>query len=145
MHNKKRSEFTYWKRPWHKWAILIAALAQLLCLWMNIQEYNQISKSDFLTASEWTDYMTQKNWQCSISGLLIICFLGIFLIGILARSPQMAKLLETLLLLFLTLAWGVTGFTFHLFSSYSKGIFGSLILLIAFGGTVHNLLQYRKK
>lgn len=145
MHNKKRSELTYWKRPWHKWAILIAALAQLLCLWMNIQEYNQISKTGFLTASEWTNYVSQKNWQCSISGLLIACFLGIFLIGIFARSPQMAKLLETLLLLLVTLAWGVTGFTLHLFSSCSKGTFWSLILLIAFGGTVHNLLQYRKK
>lgn len=64
MREGKRDGFTYWKRPWHKWVILVAALLQLLCLWMNLQEYNRISDAGFLSASEWADYAAQKGLQC---------------------------------------------------------------------------------
>ena len=142
---KSHSEFTYWKRPWHKWLVLVAALSQLLCLWMNIQEYNNISRAGVLSVSELTSYVSQKNWQCAINGVLATCFLGTFLIGIFARSQKGVRLSEGLLLLCLALAWGVAGFTLHFISLSYKGIFWLLILLIAFGGAVHNILQYHKE
>lgn len=142
---KKRSEFTYWKRPWHKWLVLVAALSQLLCLWMNIQEYNDISRAGILSASELASYMAHKNWQCAINGVLVVCFLGTFLIGLFARNPKVARLMEGFLLLLLALAWGVAGIVLQLLSSSSRGLFWAVILLIAFGGAAHNLLQYRKK
>ena len=145
MLDKKRTEFIYWKRPWHKWVVLVATLLQLPGLWMNIQEYNNISRIEILSAAEWASYASQKYWQCAISGVLIICLLGTFLIGTFAQSWKGAKLSEGFLLLFLAFAWGIAGFVLHPLSSIGKGLFWTLILLIAFGGAVYNLLQYRKK
>lgn len=139
-----RPEFTYWKRPWHKWLVLAAALLQLLCLWMNIQECNDISKAGILSASEWADYVAQKNWQCAINGMMAACCLGTFFVGLFVRSQKEARLIDGLLLLFLALAWGVTGVALQLISLSGKGLFWLLILLIAFGGAAHSLLQYYK-
>lgn len=141
---KSHTEFTYWKRPWHKWLVLVGPLSQFLCLWMNIQEYNKISSAGILSASEWTSYMAQKNFQCAINGLLAVCFLGIFLIGF-SRSKKGVRLIEGLFLVFLALAWGITGFVLHLISLNGTGLLWALILLIAFCGAIHNLLQYRKE
>lgn len=142
---KNHTEFTYWKRSWYKWLVLVGALSQLLCLWMNIQEYNKISRAGILSASEWASYMAQKNFQCAINGLLAVCFLGIFLIGFFARSQKEMRLIEGLFLVFLALAWGIIGFVLHLISLNGTGLFWALILLIAFCGAIHNLLQYRRE
>ena len=70
MLDKKRTEFIYWNRPWHKWVVLVATLLQLPGLWMNIQEYNNISKIEILSAAEWASYASQKYWQCAIRACL---------------------------------------------------------------------------
>ncbi len=142
---EKQDEFTYWKRSWHKWLILAVAIIQLLCLWMNIQEYNRIFTVGILSTSEWADYAASKNWQCAINGVMAGCFLGTFLIGIFAKSQRTARLAEGVLLLFLFFVCGTIGFTLHLFSLSGKGLVWILILLIAFGGAIHNFWQYRKE
>ena len=86
--------FTYWKRPWYQWLILAAAILQLLCLWMNLQEYHDLSAVGILTGSAWADYAAQKRSQCALNGLLAACFSGHFLIGICAHSPKAARLAE---------------------------------------------------
>ena len=106
MLNQGHSDFTYWKHSWHKWGILVAAILQLLALWMNIREYSNISRIGILSTVEWTSYASQKYWQCAINIVLIICFLGTFLIGAFARSRKGARLGEAFLLLLLAFAWG---------------------------------------
>lgn len=146
MHDMKKSNgFTYWKRPWHKWLILATAVLQLLCLWMNIREYHNVSAAGILSVSEWASYAAQKNFQCALNGMMAACFLGIFLIGILAHSQKVARPAEGILLLLLAFAWGVTGLALRLFSLSGKGLFGVLILILALGGAAYDLLKYRKK
>jgi len=142
---EKQEGFSYWKRPWHKWLILAAAVLQLLCLWMNIQEYHSISAAGILSASQWADYAASKIWQCAMNGVMLTCFFGTFLIGVFVQSQRAARLAEGVLLLLLSFAWGAAGFALHLFSPDLRGLFGVLILLIAFGGAVYDLWRCRKK
>ncbi|MCI8608777.1 MAG: hypothetical protein HFE73_03940 [Firmicutes bacterium] len=139
-HSKKDASYTYWKRPWHKWAILLAALSQFLCLLMNIQEYNDISAAGIFSASEWTVYASQKTFQCAINGMAAACFSGILLIGSLARSKRATQLAEGLLLLILGLTWGAAGFALHLNSK----VLWLVILLLAFGGAFYDFYTYKK-
>ena len=44
--------FTYWKRPWHKWLILAAAVLQLLSLWLDLRQYRQIVDARVFSAAE---------------------------------------------------------------------------------------------
>lgn len=85
-------EFIYWKRPWHKWAIIIGAFSQLLCLWMNVREYSRIARAGVLSAEQWASYALTAQWQCAVNGVAAACFLGIFLIGTFARSKKEARL-----------------------------------------------------
>ena len=136
--------FTYWKRPWYQWLILTAAILQLLCLWMNLQEYHDLSAAGILTGSAWADYAAQKRSQCALNGLLAACFSGHFLIGICAHSPKAARLAEGIFLLLLALAWGAAGLALQLFSRNGKGALAVLILASALTGAVYSLLKFRK-
>ena len=60
----KSENFTYWKRPWHPWLILAAGILQLLCLWMNVREYGNVSGAGVLSDLEWERYAAQKGLQC---------------------------------------------------------------------------------
>ena len=123
MHEEDRTNYAYWKRPWHKWIVFAAALIQLWPLWQNIREYHSISNMGILSASEWTTYALQKNWQCALNGFLFA---------------------NGLLLLLLSLAWGAAGIVLHLLSSPGKALQWSFILLIGLGGAVYSLSSYRK-
>jgi len=142
---ESQNEFSYWKRPWHKWLILAAAILQLLGFWMNLREYHDISAAGILSASGWAEYAAAKMWQCAMSGILFICFSGMFLTGLFVRSQRAAHLAEGVLLLLLFFAWGTAGLALHLFSPGAKRLFGVLILFIALGGAVHSFWKYGKK
>ena len=142
---EKQDGFTYWKRSWHKWLILAVAIIQLLCLWMNVQEYNKIFRAGILNDTEWADYAASKIWQCALNGVMAGCFLGTFLIGIFAKCQRTARLLEGMLLLLLFFVCGTVGFTLHIFSLSGKGLVWTLILLIAFGGAIYDFWQYKKE
>lgn len=139
MGGKSEANYTYWKRPWHKWIILAAALIQLLCLWMRIQEYGLISRTGISGTPEWADYTAQVNWQCALNGLMAVCLLGYFLIGVFARTKKEAGFAGGLLLLLLALAWGAAGFGLHLLSSASRMFLWSLLLLTAIAGAARGL------
>ena len=138
-------EFIYWKRPWHKWAIIIGAFSQLLCLWMNVREYSRIARAGVLSAEQWASYALTAQWQCAVNGVAAACFLGIFLIGTFARSKKEARLFEGLFLLLLALAWGAAALALHPFSSDFRGAFWAILFIIALGGAAHSLSQYRKE
>ena len=40
---QKTRSYTYWKKPWAKWCVLAAGLLQLLALWINLNDYRQVS------------------------------------------------------------------------------------------------------
>ncbi|MCI8400173.1 MAG: hypothetical protein HFF90_12390 [Oscillibacter sp.] len=144
MHEEDRTNYAYWKRPWHKWIVFAAALIQLWPLWQNIREYHSISNMGILSASEWTTYALQKNWQCALNGFLFTMLLGCFLIGFFVRTQRESNLANGLLLLLLSLAWGAAGIVLHLLSSPGKALQWSFILLIGLGGAVYSLSSYRK-
>ena len=137
--------FTYWKRPWHKWIILAAAILQLLCLWMNLREYNDIAAVGILNASEWASFAVQKIFQCALNGITAACFFGFFLIGILVHSQKALRLAEGILLLFLAFAWGATGLSLQLFSLHGKGLFSIILFILMLAGAAYGFLQWRKK
>lgn len=137
--------FTYWKRPWHKWLIITVAIAQLLCLWMNVQQYREISQAGILSPSEWESYAVQTLFQCALNGLAATGFLGIFLTGILAQNQKVARLAEGLLLLVLALILAVVGFALQLTSEGSIRIVWGLLLLLTLGGSVYTLLINRNR
>lgn len=137
--------FTYWKRPWHKWIILAAALLQLLALWMNVREYMDIFRAGIFSSSGWADYAAGKSVQIALSGMLSALFFGIFLIGDLVRGQRSARRAEGLLLLFLALVWGVLGFLSPLTSPGSDRALWVLVLLFELGGGAASLWRSRDR
>ena len=95
--------FTYWKRPWHKWLILAAAVLQLLSLWLDLRQYRQIVDARVFSAAEMASYTHDTALRCAFSGLMAACFFAALLIGLLARSKRAARMAEGVLLLALGL------------------------------------------
>lgn len=140
---KKHEQFSFWKYPWQKWLALAAALSQILCLWGNILEYKKMSRVGIFGASELAAYALERNWNCALNGLLIVCLLGTLLVGALARSRRIAWLMECLFLLILAFVWGTVCFAFRLFPSNTR-VPAVFLLLLFLGGAGYNLWKYHK-
>lgn len=64
---QKTRSYTYWKKPWAKWCVLAAGLLQLLALWINLNDYRQVS-------SVWDQIMSEDAWKSYASNMLFNWF-----------------------------------------------------------------------
>ena len=120
VHFMNQSEkYNYWKKPWHKWAVLGGAILQMIGLYLRIQEYRDISRPEIraqlFSESGWESYVTQQYFQFSISIIMICLFLGCFVIGIYSRSKRTSDISTGVLLIIFTLFWCVVGLRFQSF------------------------------
>lgn len=146
MHNVgKNPDCRYWRRPWHKWIILTVEILQLLFLWMEIREREELFTAGIFSAPTWESYAARSNFSCAVHGLTAALFLGVFLIGLLARSRRSARLAEGLLLLLLALAWGTAGATLGLASQDEGKLLWAFFLLLTLGAGVYGLWKCRKQ
>ena len=122
--------FSFWKRPVHKWFVLLAGLLNLLSLWLSIREYRRIAAAGILSPSQWSEYTAQKHWQFALSGMLVLYFFGEFLLGYFVRCQRSAQLANGVLLLLLASLWGAAGFGMHLaVPGWREGLWLSLLIL----------------
>ena len=105
-------QFTYWKHPWEKWIVLLVAAVQLISLWFNISNYQEMSgvMERIFSVAEYEQWKTEKLFQCSIYGIATAIFLGEFLIGALCHSKKTAEMTGGLLLLIVGISWLIVGF-----------------------------------
>lgn len=136
--------YRFWKRPWQKWVVLAAGIAQLLTLRMTVREYRTIRRLGILSSSAWLDYRADAHMQCALQALSAILFLGGFLIGVLAKSKQGAMLSERIFLICLTLFWGILGVLLQLPTLHSTRLLWSLILLLLAVSSIYSLLKSRR-
>lgn len=101
--------YSYWKYPWQKWIALAAAAVQLLCLWLNLSDYQSVSAVEDLifSTAELAKWKAQRLFLCTVNGMAAVIFTGEFLIGALSRSGSAAKLAEGLLLLLVGLSGSI--------------------------------------
>lgn len=144
MRNDGTGEFSYWKRPWHKWIVLAASLLQLPVLWMNLLDYRQVAAAGIFSPPELTKYTAQVCLQCGSNGLLAAGFLGIFLIGVGARTKQSARRAEGLLYLLLAAGWAAAGTALHQLSLSGRGLWWTGTLIVLLGCGIYDLLTYKK-
>lgn len=137
--------FTYWKRPWHKWLILAAAVLQLLSLWLDLRQYRQIVDARVFSAAEMASYTHDTALRCAFSGLMAACFFAALLIGLLARSKRAARMAEGVLLLALGLAWGLLCGALGLFTQGWDGFLCRLVLGLTLCGGACCLGPWRDK
>lgn len=98
---KCRGEFSYWKYPWGKYAVLGAALLQILLLVYNIHNYNVVIASDIYSISQLTNYTVQQKSVCMLNALAVFALGWIFFTGVFAHCKKSAKLSEIVLLFLL--------------------------------------------
>ena len=137
--------FTYWRRPWHKWPVLALAGLECWSLWTKVREYRYLSGAGIFSAAQWERYAAQAWMQCALAGMLAALFLGVFLIGCLARSRRPARLAEGALLLACALVWGGGLVLLRpALRGMDRFLWGAVLLLALFGG-IHSLWAGRRE
>ena len=71
--------FSYWKKPWHKWMVLAVGAMQLPLLYTKIQDYKKIIKADIFSPQELSQYIMQQKFSCMVTILAAVCFFVTFL------------------------------------------------------------------
>lgn len=113
MKNDNSSEqFTYWKRPWEKWIVLLLAVINFIYLWINISSYQEFYSvmEQIYSANEFEKWKIEKLIQCSLHGIGTAVFLGEFLIGALSHRKRTAEMAGGLFLLITGISWLMIGF-----------------------------------
>ncbi len=132
MHAQEKSG---WRRPWHRWCVLAAGLLQLWTLRLYIREWRQLAA---FASSEELD-AAHMGFRCGLCGLLAGIFLGEFLIKSLISSQRGNRLAEGILLLVLTIAWGVAGVVLPIYR-----IWWVFYLLLLLCGSIWSFWKYRR-
>jgi len=140
------SAFSYWKRPWHRWVILIVGILQLVALWLHIQEYRNLAgvQERIFSAAEWEQIAAQQLMQCSISALMAAVFFSVLIIGHFSHSKRFARLADGILCVVVGLVWGAAGLLLPMRYSTGDTLLWLVILLLALGGGVITLWQNAK-
>ena len=144
MQEQTQKPYSYWKKPWHPWLFLGAAVLQLAALGMSVRRYHQVAEAGVLSGAEWAAGAAQEQAQWACGGILAVSLLGTVLIGALVRSQQSARLAEGIFFLILALGWGISAVSLKLFSWNVTGFLTSLGLLLILGNAIWRLWSWRK-
>ena len=112
---KDQQPFTFWKRPWAKWLLLLAVFLQAISLTLLLQEYREyegLYQRGILfsqTPDQWESYASRLRLRLALQGMLLLVCLDAFLMGLMVRSKQGLRLAEAISLLLLSAAWGAAG------------------------------------
>ena len=144
---QKTRSYTYWKKPWAKWCVLAAGLLKLLALWINLNDYRQVSSvwDQIMSEDAWKSYASNMLFNCSLNGFMVLMFFACLLNGSLARSERTARRNDGITLLLWAVLWGAARLCFpQLWYSGQKRFWWLLLLLMALGGWVFSLCKSRK-
>ena len=114
--DNKEEKFSYWKRPWGKWCLLLASVLLVIALVMDISDYRDILSAGVLSPDARAEYIADQQFGFALRGLNISIFFGIFVVGQISRSERMARRNEGILLLLLLVGWMAVGMAWSLFS-----------------------------
>ena len=114
--DNKEKKFSYWKRPWGKWCLLLASVLLVIALLMDISDYRDILSAGVLSPEAQAQYIAGQKFGFALRGLNISMFFGIFVVGQISRSERMARRNEGILLLLLLVGWMAVGMAWGLFS-----------------------------
>lgn len=144
----QNDKFTYWKKPWHKWALLVATVLQMIALYLKIQDFHKISRpkirNELFGQAGWESYVADQYFQYALSILLICVCLSSFFIGLFARSKKAVDISMSTLLISITLLWGIVGFVIPVFPDKTNMIFWLIILIASFGVSIYTLWGNRR-
>lgn len=135
--------FSYWKKPWHKWMVLAVGAMQLPLLYTKIQDYKKIIKADIFSPQELSQYIMQQKFSCMVTILVAVCFFVTFFIGSFSKSKKAAKLAESILM------FGLAGILSAGIIIWHKAIYGlwlwAVILCFIWGINILTIFQLWKE
>ena len=137
--------FTYWKKPGLKWVFLTAGILQGLFLYEKIKDYQIVIKAGIFSDEKLIQYMAQQKFSCLLSSIAILGFLGVFLIGSIAKSTRSAKLAEALLLIAMAAVIGIGSMAWGKSFTQVQLIVYLVLSILAMGTGLFTLIKYMKK
>lgn len=140
MDNNK--EFSYWKKPWLKYLTLTLGVLQFPLLYGKIKDCNQVVHADIFSPEELNKYLMQQKFSFTVSIVVAVGFLIVFLIGEIAKSKRTSQLAEALLLIgiatILSIATVLWGQSFQ----NAAWLLRIAALLLLWGTGLFRLFQY---
>lgn len=132
--------FTYWKKPWHKWVLLVGAALQIIEVCREVEKFMIIyqQKATLFSASAWDSYARGQFSHFALSGLIIVILLGCFIIGGLAQSSKAVHVSMGILFLCISLLCSVVGFILN------SIILWGAILVMSLSAGIYSLWKSRR-
>lgn len=140
----KPDGFEYWKKPWQKWLLVLAAAFQLWSAWTRLRGYKTASL-DIYSADALADVAAETYRICAVNIWAAATFLGVFFIGIFVRSRKQADIAEGVFCLLTALLWSAICLKLDMFRVGGTGLLCAAMAFALLVGGVFLVRKSRKK
>ena len=126
--------FSYWKKPYQKWLLLLQAILVFINLYFNMQHLIYINNPEvrykMFSQSQWEERVMQLGFSFAINSILISMLLGCFIIGCIVKSEKTARRSEGILFIVLGILWCFIRVPIKILDDFALNIWVSLLICI---------------
>jgi len=139
MNRHDSTDFSYWKKPWHKHILLLMVILEVIQLISGITDLRELKEAAVFSTEFMAEYELTQKARFALDGSMAAVFLAMLVIGETARSKASARLAEGIALTVWAVVWIAAGTVLGLFDlNAGIGVFGWVIALIALAGAAHS-------
>ena len=129
--------FSYWKKPYEKWLLLLQGILVFITLYFDMKNFIDISDPEYrnriFTQIEWQNYVMKRYFSFTISILLISIFIGLFIIGCVVKREKTARRSEGILFIVLGILWCFIRVPIKILDDFTLNIWVILLICIVVG------------
>ncbi len=144
----KNETFSYWKKPYQKWLLLLGSILLLTTLYFRIQDFITISnpeiRNELFSQSGWENYLMQQYFSFAMNSIIISIFLGCFIIGCVVKSEKVARRSEGILLISLGGIWCIIGLLIGISTDVIALLIWIILLISILIGGIYSFWKSRR-
>lgn len=138
---KRKSDFSYWKKPWMKWTTLTVGAVQLPLFLTKLREYHRTLA--LVSPENRSQYIMQQKFSLSMNIMLAAGFLCAFVVGSLVKSKRAVDIADMVLL------FGVAAFLSAALLLWGRAVNGILLWIVvacaAWGLWIYRLIRFNRE
>ncbi len=146
MKRYQKAEFTYWRKPWHKWIVLALVVIEIVCVLHLWDEYRFVcdNATKLFAEEAFKAYQINQIFTMLLFSLCAFTFFACFVVGMFAKTRKAARLSEGVFFAVMAIAWIAASFVVPFIVPGGPRFRWGMLLVVLIGAAVYSYMESRK-